>query len=397
VAAGSGVAGRGGGVAVDFGWDEQQEQLRDAVEAFARRDLDDDLVGRDADGEFRRELWNRCARFGIPGLPIPPEYGGQGADALTTMLALEALGHACRDNGLIFSLNAHMWSAAMPILRFGSDEQRKTYLPPLCDGTLIGVQGMTEPGTGSDAFALRTTATQTDGGYRLRGSKTFITNAPIADVFVIFASTAPAMGAMGLSAFLIERQTPGLDVGRPFEKMGLRTSPMSELFFDDCEVPAEAMLGRPGNGMTIFNHSIDWERACILASAVGTMQRQVEESVAYANERVQFGQAIGRFQAVSHRIADMQVRVEAARMLLYRAGWAKQQGERAPAMASAIAKLYISEAWVQNSLDALQVRGGSGYLVESEVERDVRDALASRIYSGTSDIQRNIIASRLGL
>jgi alkylation response protein AidB-like acyl-CoA dehydrogenase len=172
---------------------------------------------------------------------------------------------------------------------------------------------------------------------------------------------------------------------------------MSELFFDGCEVPVEAMLGRPGNGMTIFNHSIDWERACILASAVGTMQRQVEEAVAYANERTQFGQPIGHFQAVSHRIADMQVRVEAARMLLYKAGWEKERGQRAPAMASAIAKLYISEAWVQNSLDALQVRGGSGYLRESEVERDVRDALASRIYSGTSDIQRNIIASRLGL
>jgi hypothetical protein len=172
---------------------------------------------------------------------------------------------------------------------------------------------------------------------------------------------------------------------------------MSELFFDGCEVSSDAMLGRPGNGMTIFNHSIDWERACILASAVGTMQRQVEESVEYANERQQFGRPIGEFQAVSHRIADMQVRVEAARMLLYRAGWAKVQGERAPAMASAVAKLYISEAWVQNSLDALQVRGGSGYMTESGIERDVRDALGSRIYSGTSDIQRNIIASRLGL
>jgi alkylation response protein AidB-like acyl-CoA dehydrogenase len=384
-------------VTVDFGWSEEQEQLRDAVAAFARRELDDDLVGRDATGEFRRELWDRCAAFGIPGLPIPPEYGGQGADPLTTMLALETLGHACRDNGLIFSLNAHMWSAAMPILRFGTDEQRKAYLPPLCDGTLIGVQGMTEPGTGSDAFALTTKATPTADGFVLQGSKTFITNAPIADVFIVFASTSPALGAMGISAFLVERGTAGLEVGAPFDKMGLRTSPMSELFFDGCEVPAEAMLGRPGNGMTIFNHSIDWERACILASAVGTMQRQVEESVAYANERVQFGQPIGHFQAVSHRIADMQVRVEAARMLLYKAGWDKERGQRAPAMASAIAKLYISEAWVQNSLDALQVRGGSGYLRESEVERDVRDALASRIYSGTSDIQRNIIASRLGL
>ena len=382
---------------MDFGWNDEQLQLRDAVRAFAERELADDVTQRDRTGEFARELWNRCARFGLPGLPIPPEFGGQGADALTTMLALETLGYACRDNGLIFSLNAHMWSAAMPILRFGTDEQRKRFLPSLCDGTFIGVQGMTEPGTGSDAFALTTRATQTTGGYLLAGSKTFITNAPVADVFVVFASTAPAMGAMGISAFLVEGDIPGLHVGTPFEKMGLRTSPMSELFFDECFVPDECMLGRPGNGMTIFNHSIDWERACILASAVGTMQQQVEQVVAYAGERAQFGQPIGKFQAVSHRIADMQVRTEAARMLLYKAGWAKQQGTRAPAMESAIAKLYISEAWVQNSLDALQVRGGYGYLTESEVERDVRDALASRIYSGTSDIQRNIISSRLGL
>jgi alkylation response protein AidB-like acyl-CoA dehydrogenase len=382
---------------VDFSWKDEQLQLRDAVQSFAERELADDLVGRDAAHEFRRDLWQRCARFGILGLPVPPEYGGQGADILTTMLALETLGYACRDNGLIFSMNAHMWSAAMPILRFGSDEQRKSYLPSLCDGTLIGVQGMTEPGTGSDAFALTTRATASGDGFLLRGSKTFITNAPVADVFIVFASTNPPLGAMGLSAFLVDRDTPGLAVGSPFEKMGLRTSPMSELFFDECFVPGERMLGRPGNGMTIFNHSIDWERACILASAVGTMQRQVEESVAYANERTQFGQPIGRFQAVSHRIAEMGVRVEAARLLLYKAGWDKQQGGRAPAMASAMAKLYISEAWVQNSLDAMQIRGGSGYMTESEIERDVRDALASRIYSGTSDIQRNIIASKLGL
>lgn len=382
---------------MDFGWSDEQLQLRDAVRAFAERELADDVTQRDRTGEFRRELWDRCARFGLPGLPIPPELGGQGADALTTMLALETLGYACRDNGLIFSLNAHMWSAAMPILRFGTDEQRKRFLPSLCDGTFIGVQGMTEPGTGSDAFALTTRATQTTDGYLLGGSKTFITNAPVADLFIVFASTAPTMGAMGISAFLVERDNPGLQVGTAFEKMGLRTSPMSELFFDDCFVPDECRLGRPGNGMTIFNHSIDWERACILASAVGTMQQQVEQVVAYATERTQFGQPIGKFQAVSNRIADMQVRTEAARMLLYKAGWAKQQGTRAPAMESAVAKLFISEAWVQNSLDALQVRGGYGYLTESEVERDVRDALASRIYSGTSDIQRNIIASRLGL
>ena len=219
----------------------------------------------------------------------------------------------------------------------------------------------------------------------------------MADIFVVFAATNPALGALGLSAFLVDRATPGLIVGRPLHKMGLRTSPMSELFFDDCRLDRSRLLGRTGNGIAIFNHSIDWERACILAAAVGTMQRQVDDSVRYAKERRQFGRPIGDFQAVSNRIADMQVRVDASRMLLYRAGWAKQQGVRAPARESATAKLFISEAWVQTSLDAMYLRGGSGYLVESEVERDVRDALASRIYSGTSDIQRNIISNGLGL
>jgi hypothetical protein len=382
---------------VDLSWSDEQLRLRDAVLSFAERELADDVAARDGSETFPHDLWGRCAKFGILGLPVPEEHGGQGADVMTTLLALETLGYGCRDNGLIFSINAHMWSSAMPILRFGTAEQKAAYLPGLCDGSLIGVQGMTEPDTGSDAFALATRADDDGDGFVLNGSKTFITNAPVADIFVVFAATNPALGALGLSAFLVDRATPGLTVGRPLHKMGLRTSPMSELFFDDCRLDRSRLLGRTGNGIAIFNHSIDWERACILAAAVGTMQRQVDDSVRYAKERRQFGRPIGDFQAVSNRIADMQVRVDASRMLLYRAGWAKQQGVRAPARESATAKLFISEAWVQTSLDAMYLRGGSGYLVESEVERDVRDALASRIYSGTSDIQRNIISKGLGL
>ena len=380
---------------MDFSWSEEQRQLEESVIAFARRELRTDPGVEEH--QFSRGLWRKCAAFGLQGLPISEEHGGQGADALTTMLALEALGYACTDNGLIFSINAHVWSAAMPILRFGTEAQKRHYLPGLCDGTLIGVQGMTEPESGSDAFGLRTRASQRDAEFLLTGTKTFVTNAPIADVFIIFASTDPSLGSMGISAFIVDREAPGLTVGKAFEKMGLRSSPMSELFFDGCVVPEENLLGKLGNGMAIFNHSIDWERACILASAVGAMQRQVEESVAYARSRYQFGQAIGRFQAVSHRIADMRVRTDAARLLLYSAGFAKQQGVKAPAAESAIAKLFIGEAWVQNSLDALQNHGAYGYMTETGVERDVRDSIAGRIYSGTSDIQRNIIASSLGL
>ncbi len=383
---------------MDFAWSADQLAFRAAVVEFATDQLSYEMVGRDASGEFSREVWRKCAAVGLTGLTVPVEHGGQGADALTAMLAMEALGYACRDNGLIFSINAHLWSAAMPILRFGTAAQKERYLPALASGELIGVQAMTEPESGSDAFSLRTVAIESADEFRISGSKTFITNAPVADLFVVFASTNPGLKAMGISAFLVDRDAPGLTVGKPVSKMGLRTSPMSEIFFDDVIVPAERLLGNKNNGMAIFNHSIDWERACILASVVGTMERQVEAAVAYAQSREQFGKPIGDFQAVSHRIVDMKMRTDAARMLLYRAGWAKDRAAGAVTpLESAMAKLFISEAFVQSSLDALQIHGGYGYMTESELERDVRDAVASHIYSGTSDIQRNIIASALGL
>lgn len=383
---------------MDFAWSADQLAFRAAVVEFATDQLSYEMVGRDASGEFSREVWRKCAAVGLTGLTVPVEHGGQGADALTAMLAMEALGYACRDNGLIFSINAHLWSAAMPILRFDTAAQKERYLPALASGELIGVQAMTEPESGSDAFSLRTVAIESADEFRISGSKTFITNAPVADLFVVFASTNPGLKAMGISAFLVDRDAPGLTVGKPVSKMGLRTSPMSEIFFDDVIVPAERLLGNKNNGMAIFNHSIDWERACILASVVGTMERQVEAAVAYAQSREQFGKPIGDFQAVSHRIVDMKMRTDAARMLLYRAGWAKDRAAGAVTpLESAMAKLFISEAFVQSSLDALQIHGGYGYMTESELERDVRDAVASRIYSGTSDIQRNIIASALGL
>ena len=381
---------------MDFAWSEEQLRLRDEIIRFATAELNDDLIERDADSEFSFDAWKRCAAFGIQGLAVPTEYGGAGVDALTVMFAMEALGYACRDNGLIFSINAQLWSCQLPIVRSGTEEQKRRYLPGLCDGSLIGVQCMTEPGSGSDAFALRTTASKRDGGYVLSGSKTFITNAPIADVFVVFAATDPAGGFAGISAFLVDRHAPGVSVGRPFHKMGLRTSPMSEVAFEDCEVPESARLGPEGAGAAIFNSSMDWERSCILASAIGAMERQVERCIAYANERRQFGQTIGSFQGVSHRIVDMKIRLETARLLLYRLGWQKRAGKAVP-LESAMTKVYLSECFVQSSMDALHIHGGSGYLTELELEREVRDAIASRIYSGTSEIQRNLVASHLGV
>jgi hypothetical protein len=381
---------------MDFSLTQDQVDLREAVIRFAGQELSGDIVGPDARGEFPRRAWEKCAEFGIQGLPIPEAYGGSNLDALTTILAMEALGYACKDNGLLFSLNAQMWSIQMPLLRFGSEELKRQYLPGLCNGTLVGGHAMTEPATGSDPFSLRTAAKRDGDVYVLNGSKTFVTNAPVADIFVVFGRTDPAMGMLGISAFIVDRKTPGLVVSRELHKMGLRTSPMGEVAFVDCRVPAANRMGQPGAGMAIFNHSMDWERGCILAAAVGTMQRQVERCVAYARERTQFGQPIGKFQAVSHRIVEMKVRLETARLLLYRYGWLKSRGQTTAAD-SAMVKLHIGESFMQSSLDALQVFGGYGYMAEYELEREVRDAIGSRIYSGTSEIQKNLIAGGLGI
>jgi hypothetical protein len=326
-------------------------------------------------------------------MPFPERYGGGEMDILSTILGMEALGYAVRDNGLLFGLAAQMWSVQMPISRFGTEEQRQRYLPRLCSGEWIGAHGMSEPGSGSDAFSLRTTATARGDAYILNGSKTFVSEAPVADVFVVFATVDPAKGALGLCAFIVERDTPGFAVGRPIHKMGLRTSPMAELSFDDCAVPVANRLGAEGRAAMIFNDSMEWERGCIMASTLGTMERILADSVRYTRERTQFGKPIKDFQSVSNRLADMKVRLETARLVLYRAAWEKSRnGDSA---ASAIAKLFVSEAVLQTCLDAVQVRGGYGYTSEYEVERDLRDAVGGTLYSGTSDVQRNLIARLL--
>jgi L-prolyl-PCP dehydrogenase len=375
---------------------EEQRLLADSIVAFARRELNDDVVTLDHKGTFSREKWDKCAAFGLQGLPVPNELGGAGVDAMTIVLALEALGYGCSDNGLIFSLNAQMWACEIPIVKFGSESQKQRFLPGLCDGSLLGAHGMTEPGSGSDAFSLSSTAEQAGDDYILNGSKTFVTNAPESDVFVVFATTDRDRPFGGICAFLLERGAPGLSIGRPLSKMGLRTSPMSELFLENCRVPGEQMLGKPGAGMAIFNSSMRWERSCILASTVGTMSRQLERSISYARERKQFGESIGHFQAVSHRIVEMKLRLETSRLLLYRLAWLLDQGKPA-ALESALTKLHLSESFLQSSLDALQIYGGYGYMTEYELERDVRDAIGARIYSGTSEIQRNLVAGHLGL
>jgi len=381
---------------MDFAFSEDQTAFKASVIDFARKELNKDLRRREEREEFPMEAWRACANFGVQGLPVPQEYGGSAADIMTTVLMMEGLGYACPDNGLIFSLNAQMWSLELPLLEFGTPGQKQKFLPGLVSGKIIGVHAMTEPESGSDAFSLKTRATQKGDKYVLNGSKLYITNAPVADVVVVFATVKPGSGFAGVTAFLVEKGTPGFSVGPPLGKLGLRTSPMGEIILKDCEIPAENRLGKEGAGMAIFNSSMEWERSCILASAVGAMQRQLEECVHYVRTRKQFGQPIGKFQSVSNKISDMYLRVEAARLMIYKVAWLKQSGKPATAEAAA-AKVFTSEAWVQTCLDAIQIHGAYGYMRDSGIERDLRDSVAGTIYSGTSEIQRLIIARTLGL
>lgn len=374
----------------------EQLAIRKEIIKFAQNELNNDLIDREKSANFPREEWQKCADFGIQGMPFPAEFGGAGVDIITTTAAMEALGYGCKDSGLIFGINAQMWAVQMPLWQFGTEQQQKKYLGQLCNGALVGAHGMTEPDSGSDAFSLKTTAQRQGDTYILNGTKTFVTNAPAADLFVVFANTDPRSGFMGVSGFLVERGFPGFTIGKEIAKMGLKTSPMAELVMQDCVVPAENLLGKEGQGPGIFNSSMAWERSCILASNLGAMERQLEVCINYAKARRQFGRAIGKFQSVSNKIVDMKVRLETARLLLYKVASA-HQNKLDPTMDAAIVKLYLSEAWVQSCLDAIQIHGGYGFTTEYEIERDLRDAIGGRLYSGTSEIQKNIIARLLGL
>jgi alkylation response protein AidB-like acyl-CoA dehydrogenase len=312
------------------------------------------------------------------------------------VVALEALGYGCRDNGLVFAINNHLWACAIYLLNHGSPEQQERYLPGMCSGSLIGAHAMTEAGAGSDVLAIETTAARTGDEYVLNGVKTFVSNAPIADVFVVFARTGEGAPQESISAFVVSADTPGLRKTRTLEKSGLESTPMGEVAFEDCTVPAESRLGREGAGFALFTSTIEWERGFMFASNVGAMQRLLEASVRHARERRQFGRSLGTFQAVSHAIADMRVRLELARLLVYKVGWLKSQG-RLALLESAMAKLVVSESLVETARAAMQIHGARGYVTEYGIERELRDAVATTIYGGTSEIQRNIVAELSGV
>lgn len=363
---------------------------------FAQAELNHDVDRRDHDSIFDDGLWQKCADFGVLGWCMPEQYGGAGIDLETSIYMLEGLGYGCRDNGLTLGLNGQIWSVQEPLLMFGSEEQKQRLLTGLCSGALKAAHGMTELSSGSDAFSLKTHARKVDGGYVLNGEKHYLGLAPCADFVLVFANTNPNAGSWGISAFIVESSFEGYEASGSREKMGLRSNPLGSIKMVDCFVPEENRLGPEGIGVSLFNQSMDWERGFIFASHVGSMARQLDQCIAYARERKQFGQPIGKFQAVSHRVVDMKARLEQARSSLYRVASLKQRKASAT-MEATLAKLQISEAFVNNSLDAIRIHGALGYMSDYEVERDLRDATGGVIYSGSSDIQKNIIANLLGL
>lgn len=382
---------------MDFSYTDEQIDLRESIIKFSNQELNDDIAEFDRKGMFPADKWRKCAEMQIMALPFPEEYGGHGANFLTTVLSYNALGYACKDAGLVHAIGTQIL-CGLQILLFGDADQKKKYLPAVCSGEKIFAQAITEPGSGSDALSMRTKAEKSkDGKYVLNGSKIFITNGPIADVVVVFAVTDPAKKALGgISSFIVEKEFEGFERCKPMEKMGLKTLQNGELVFQNCIVPQTQILGREGQGALIFNESMELERCFLPAAHLGTMERIIEKCVRYVNERSAFGQNIGKFQSVANKIAQMKVNIELSKLMLHKAAALKDQKKRASLEAS-IGKLFISESLKKACLDAVQIHGGYGFMTEYEIERDLRDSIAATIYSGTSEMQHNMISRLIGL
>lgn len=372
--------------------------LKTDTSAWARAHLaQHDRVASDLACEFPEDDWRRCAERGLLRLLVPEEYGGAGSDVASALLTLEGLGHGCSDNGLNYALASQVLSTQIALSRFGSAEQRERWLPGLLDGSTFAAFAMTELESGSDAFALRSTAERLDdGSYRINGHKAYITFAPICDMVVVYASTRPEAGSWGVSAFVVDATTPGVTRSQVRPKMGMRTTPFGDLTFDDVVVPASALLGREGAGASIFGAVLDVERSYVCAPQIGAMQRQLEESIDYARSREQGGHPIASYQAVSHRIVAMKERHERARLFLYRAALAHVSGRQVP-LHSSLAKIVHGDVGIEAALDATIIQGARGYVSEFEVERGVRDAIGGLTYSGSSDVLRNLVARHLGV
>jgi len=376
-------------------WTAQQQDLRDGIATWCES-FNEGHLARDGASEFDPAVWKLVCRSGLLGLPFEERWGGLGQDLQTTMYVLEELGRRNRDGGLSFSISTQIVSTGIPLQRFGSDRLKERYLPGICDGGTITAHAITEPDSGSDALAMRTRVRRRGDEWILDGSKTFITNAPIADLITVYARTDEDRGPLGITAFLVERDTPGLSVGPPMPKMGLKTSPLAEVFLDSCAVPHDRVLGRVGMGYLILDYVMKWEVLLSFVITLGEMQHRLDRCLDYAKQRRQFGKPIGSYQAVANKLVEMKIGIETARLWMYET--ARRFTARQDVQSDvAICKLLVSEANLASALSAVQIFGGSGYMTETGLEKDLRDAVGGTIYSGTSDIQRNRIAAMLGL
>lgn len=382
---------------MNFGLTNQQQDLREEVLAFSKAYFNENLVERENHQIFDRTLWEKAGQQRLQGLCIPEKYGGRGLDALTTVIALEAFGEGCEDGGLCFAIAAHLLACCVPIWKHGSEAQKTYYLPKLSNGHWVAANAMTERHSGSDAFDLKTTATYQKPNYLLDGCKTYVSNGPVADVIVTYASTNQSKGFYGgITSFLLDKEQHDFKASTSIDKMGVRTCQMGTITFDKLLISETAVLGREGGGGIIFNQSMDWERICLGAIHIGAMTRMLKATVQFVNERKSGGKAIGKNQAISQQLADLKVQLEAARLMTYQSAWAIGQKKNV-SLEAASTKLFVSETYKNLATKIFQIHGGLAFRENHEAERMVRDAMGSTIYSGTSEIQKNIIIKLMGI
>ncbi len=377
---------------MNFQLTDEQEMLRKMVRDFAKKDVEPTAAERDEEERFDRDIFDKMAELGLTGIPWPEEYGGIGADYVSYVIAVEELSRVCASTGV--TLSAHLSLASWPIYKYGNEEQKKTFLYRLATGEALGAYALSEPGAGSDVVSMKTVAKEDGDHYILNGSKVWITNGGVADIYIVFAKTDNDAKHKGISAFIVEKGTEGFTFGKKEKKLGIRSSPTTELIFENCRIPKENMLGAEGDGFKIAMTTLDGGRNGIAAQALGIAQGALDASVDYAKEREQFGKPIAVNQGISFKLADMATEIEASRLLTYQAAWLESEGQPY-GKASAMSKLFAGDAAMRITVEAVQVFGGYGYTKDYPVERYMRDAKITQIYEGTNEVQRMVIGRML--
>ena len=377
---------------MDFSLSKTEELFLQMIREFAEKEVKPLAAEVDEEERFPLETVEKMAKTGLMGIPVPVKYGGAGGTNLMYGMAVEELSRVCGTTGVV--LSAHTSLCCAPIMENGTEEQKMKYLPRLASGEWIGALGLTEPNAGTDAAMQQTTAVLDGDQYVLNGNKIFITNAVYAHVYVIFAMTDKSLGNKGISAFIVEKGTPGFSIGKKEKKMGIRGSATTELVFEDCRIPKENLLGQQGKGFAIAMKTLDGGRVGIAAQALGIAQGAMDETIKYTKERKQFGRSISQFQNTQFQMADMETKVQAARLLVRSAHWKKDNG-MPYSVDAAMAKLFAAETAMEVTTKAVQLHGGYGYTREYPVERMMRDAKITEIYEGTSEVQRMVIAGKL--